>query len=102
MSARRVYRGQYSEHTEVDSGHGRIETRKCEQLAIDVKWLDKKYRWAGLKSIIKITSQVEDKATSKVTKETRWYITLLPQTLGRHCMRPEAIGRLRVCIGCWI
>lgn len=48
---------------------------KCQQLAIDVKWLDKNYRWTGLKSTIKITYQVEDKATGKVTRETRWYIS---------------------------
>lgn len=68
---------QYSEHTEMDSGHGRIETRQCEQLAIETNWLHKNYRWPGLKSIIKITSQIEDKASGKITKETRWYISSL-------------------------
>ena len=27
----------YAEHTEIDSGHGRIETRNCEQLLVDLK-----------------------------------------------------------------
>lgn len=70
-------KNKYSEHTETDSGHGRIEVRHCEQLEVDPKWLAKEYRWAGLKTIIKVTAQVEDKATGKQTKETRWYISSL-------------------------
>ncbi len=34
----------HSEHTEIDSGHGRIETRTCQPLLIDKKWLAKAYR----------------------------------------------------------
>lgn len=33
----------FSQHNDVSSGHGRIETRTCQQLLIDKKWLDKKY-----------------------------------------------------------
>ena len=53
----------YSEFIDIDSGHGRIETRKCEQLIIDTSWLSKEYRWSGLVSILKLTSNVEEKAT---------------------------------------
>lgn len=67
----------YSEHSEIDSGHGRIETRTCQQVLIDKNWLDKEYQWSGLKSIIKIISEVHDKSTGKDTSETRWYITSL-------------------------
>jgi predicted transposase YbfD/YdcC len=67
----------YAEYTAIDSGHGRIETRTCQQLLIDKKWLDKKYQWIGLKSIIKITSDVYEKSTGKETTETRWYISSL-------------------------
>lgn len=67
----------YAEYTATDSGHGRIETRTCQQLLINKKWLDKKYRWVGLKSIIKITSDVCEKSTGKETTETRWYISSL-------------------------
>ena len=67
----------YLKCTDVSHGHGRIEKRVCEQLLIDKSWLDKQYRWAGLKSIVKITSEVEDKATKKQTQETRWYISSL-------------------------
>ena len=67
----------HSEHTEIDSGHGRIETRTFQQLLIDKKWLAKAYRWSGLKSIIKVQAQVHDKSTGKDTAETRWYISSL-------------------------
>lgn len=67
----------YDKHTQVDSGHGRIETRTCEQLSIDCSWLSKEYRWSGLKSIIKIQSEVHGQSTGKVTQETRWYISSL-------------------------
>ena len=40
----------YAKHTTISSGHGRIETRTCEQLLIDKKWLGKDYRWSGLNS----------------------------------------------------
>lgn len=44
---------------------------------IEKVWLDKKYQCKGLKSIIKVTSDVIEKATSKETSETRWYISSL-------------------------
>jgi predicted transposase YbfD/YdcC len=67
----------HSEHTEINSGHGRIETRTCQQLLIDKKWLAKAYRWSVLKSIIKVHAQVHNKSTGKETAETRWYISSL-------------------------
>jgi predicted transposase YbfD/YdcC len=68
---------QYSEYTETDMGHGRIEVRHCEQLVVDSQWLAKEYRWAGLKTIIKVTARIEEKASGKTTEETRWYISSL-------------------------
>ena len=68
---------QYSEYTETDMGHGRIEVRHCEQLVVDPQWLAKEYRWAGLKTIIKVTARVEEKKSGKTTEETRWYISSL-------------------------
>ena len=67
----------YSEHTEIDSGHGRIETRTCRQLLIDKKWLAKSYQWCGLTSIIQVQAQVHEISTGKDTTETRWYISSL-------------------------
>ncbi len=34
----------YDKHTEISSGHGRIETRTCQQLLIDKNWLTKTYQ----------------------------------------------------------
>ena len=68
----------YAKHTTISSGHGRVETRTCEQLIIDKKWLGKDYRWPGLNSFIKITAEVYEKSTGKETSETRCYISSLP------------------------
>jgi predicted transposase YbfD/YdcC len=67
----------YDKHTEISSGHGRIETRTCQQLLIDKGWLAKAYCWSGLKSIIRVTEEVHDKSTGTDTTETRWYISSL-------------------------
>lgn len=67
----------YDEYSEVSTGHGRIETRYCEQLIIDRNWLDKDYRWDGLQSVIKVTATVEEKLSGKKSEETRWYISSL-------------------------
>jgi predicted transposase YbfD/YdcC len=55
----------HDEHSDISSGHGRIETRKCQQLLINKSWLAKDYQWPGLKSIIKVTAQVHDESTGK-------------------------------------
>ena len=67
----------YDKHTEISSGHGRIETRVCKQLLIDKSWLDKIYQWSGLKSVIQVTAEVHDKSSGTDTIETRWYISSL-------------------------
>ena len=64
-------------HTEINSGHGRIETRTCRQLLIDKTWLGKAYQWTGLKSLIQVTAEVHDKSAGTDTTETRWYISSL-------------------------
>jgi predicted transposase YbfD/YdcC len=67
----------YDEYSEVSVGHGRIETRLCEQLIVDRNWLGKGYRWDGLHSVIKVTATVEEKLSGKQSEETRWYISSL-------------------------
>lgn len=67
----------FDEHTTIDSGHGRIVTRRCQQVLVNKSWLNNKYQWVGLKSIIKVTSDVHEKTTGKETTETRWYISSL-------------------------
>ena len=67
----------YDKHTEISSGHGRIETRTCQQLLINKSWLAKDYRWSGLKSVIQVTAEVDDKSAGTESTETRWYISSL-------------------------
>jgi len=67
----------FDTYTDISSGHGRIETRNCQQMLIDCSWLAKDYRWTGLKSIVKISSETLEKTTGKITKEERWYIRSL-------------------------
>lgn len=67
----------YAQHTEISTGHGRIETRTCHQLLVNKDWLANAYQWKGLKSIIKIHARVHDKSSGKETEETRWYISSL-------------------------
>ncbi|EDQ00856.1 hypothetical protein KT99_05167 [Shewanella benthica KT99] len=55
----------FDEHTTIDSGHGRIETRRCQQVLVNKSWLNNKYQWVGLKSIIKVTSDVHEKTTTE-------------------------------------
>lgn len=64
-----------SEHTSVEKGHGRIETRKC-QVINDLKFLDEdQLKWKNLASIVKITSTRE--VNNIKTEETRWFISSL-------------------------
>ena len=37
----------------------------------------KEYRWTGLKSIIKISTETCEKTTGNITQEERWYISSL-------------------------
>jgi predicted transposase YbfD/YdcC len=67
----------FSQHTEVNTRHGRTETITCQLLLVNNTWLDKKYQWPGLKSIIKVTSDVVEKSTEKEPLETCWYISSL-------------------------
>ncbi len=65
------------DYTQTESGHGRVETRKCSQVLIKPDWLSKEYRWLGLTTIIIISSEIYHKSTGKTTTEVRWYISSL-------------------------
>ena len=67
----------YAEYTETDSGHGRVETRVCQQLLLDCSWLAKDYRWRGLQSVLKVSTTVYDQSTGRERQEVRWYISSL-------------------------
>jgi predicted transposase YbfD/YdcC len=62
------------DYTEVDKGHGRIETRRCEVFEKGLI-VDFENRWKGLQSVIKITATRE--IGEKVTTEERFYISSL-------------------------
>lgn len=65
-----------NDHTDIDSGHGRVETRTCSVIN-DLLFLDDKERWTDIKSIIKIESERHDKASGKTSSEVRYYISSL-------------------------
>jgi len=61
----------------IDGEHGRIETRSV-QACDDIKWLNERHEWIGLKSIIAVS--VERECNRKVTEETRYFISSLGAT----------------------
>lgn len=76
-------------HEAFDGGHGRIESRAVRASA-KIDWLKAQHPdWAGLKSIVAVTAkrQFKGKGESKITEETRYFISSLdatdPQRLGQ-------------------
>jgi len=63
-----------SDTTETEKGHGRIETRRCQVFERGLM-VDPEGRWAGLRTVVKITSTREIRG--KVTTEERLYISSL-------------------------
>lgn len=60
----------------IESGHGRIEKRRCEMIG-DLRFLDGKEDWPALKSVIKVSSLRYVKKKGTEASETRYYITSL-------------------------
>ena len=58
----------------IDGDHGRIETREITVIH-DVKWLQERHDWPGLKSVVVVESTRE--VDGKIDRETRLYITSL-------------------------
>jgi len=63
-----------SQDTTVDGDHGRIETRTTTVIH-DVKWLQERHEWPGLKAVVMVESSRE--ISGKIERETRFYITSL-------------------------
>jgi predicted transposase YbfD/YdcC len=63
-----------SQDTTVDGDHGRIETRTTTVIH-DVKWLQQRHSWPGLKAVVIVESSRE--VSGKIEWETRYYITSL-------------------------
>lgn len=69
-----------SSHSEVDAGHGRIETRTA-LVSSDVAWLQEQHQWPGLAAVAKVTRTREAKA--KITTETAYYLLSTPLSAER-------------------
>ena len=67
-------------HQTVDGEHGRIETRTYTTIA-DVDWFEEKGKWAKLTTFGMVESEREVKG--QVTRETRYYISSLPNDAKR-------------------
>ena len=63
-----------SQNTTVDGDHGRIETRTTTVIH-DVKWLQERHDWPGLKAVVMVESSRE--ISGKIEHETRFYVTSL-------------------------
>jgi predicted transposase YbfD/YdcC len=62
---------------QLDSGHGRVETRRCSVIS-DLSMIEAKEEWNDLRSLVKIESERYIKSTGRTEKETRLYISSLP------------------------
>lgn len=63
-----------SRDTTIGGDHGRIETRTTTVIH-DVKWLQKRHDWPGLKGVVMVESTRE--ISGKIEHETRFYLTSL-------------------------
>lgn len=61
--------------TEVDKGHGRMETRTARVIVNFDEWVPAANRWKDLHSLIAIDSMREELLTGTITTETRFYIS---------------------------
>ncbi len=64
-----------AQSTEIDKGHGRIETRTAKVMSDIGDWVPASDRWPGIKTLIAIDSTREEIVSGKTTTETRFYIT---------------------------
>lgn len=76
-------------HSEVDAGHGRVETRTC-HFSRDLSWIGTCADWKGLDGIALVTRERTNKTTSETSKESAYYIvshsTATAATIA-HCVR---------------
>jgi len=67
------------EHIQSNTGHGRIEKRRC-RIITDTDWICNKEDWKALSALIEITSERTIKATGIKETQTRHYISNGVQT----------------------
>jgi len=61
--------------TEVDAGHGRLETRTAHVLTEFEPWVPSGEHWRGLRSLVAITATRENLTTGEISEETRHYLS---------------------------
>jgi len=61
--------------TEIDGGHGRLETRTAHVLTEYEPWVPSAKRWKGLKTLIAVSATRESLTTGTETTETRYYVS---------------------------
>jgi predicted transposase YbfD/YdcC len=64
-----------AEATEVDKGHGRLETRTAKVISDFKEWVPASQRWPNMCGLIAIDSTREEILSGKTTTETRFYIS---------------------------
>lgn len=64
----------YSDHNEVDAGHGRIEERHC--FAVSCDYIEAAHGWCGAKSVVMLNSRRWIR--NELQTETRYYLSSLP------------------------
>lgn len=67
---------------EVDCGHGRVETRRCEAIT-DLRWVENRDDWKDLAAVVRITRTRHLKLEGKTTTETAYYIASFKENPGR-------------------
>ncbi|WP_432525502.1 ISAs1 family transposase [Moraxella sp. ZY21109] len=63
-----------------DAGHGRIEIRTCEVLAINHQWIEQAKEWKNINQIIRLERTRIDKATGVSCIDEQYYISSLQAT----------------------
>jgi predicted transposase YbfD/YdcC len=66
-------------YTDLSTDHGRVEKRTYSVLT-DLKWVEAAGAWSGLKTLIRVESEVFQKLSQKATSETRYYISSIQVT----------------------
>ena len=65
-----------NEAVEMESDHGRVETRTCRILSADKIWdTEVRERWKNLTTIVELESEVTQKKTGETTTTKRYYIS---------------------------
>lgn len=62
-------------YQQTDGDHGRIEVRTTQVCHDFADYLGTSQRWIGLRTVVRVTCQREDKATGKSSREEHYYIS---------------------------